>query len=337
MRLFTDGAEFGDILELSSVGTPASEGVSSAQARSGTYSYYSGGVEGSTRWIEKTFTASSEIFYRFGVRRAGAQDMNIAIVKSGTTQIGYLKVPGATGKIEIYVGSSTKVATSTITIPVGSWMLIEWHLKIDDSVGVSEVKIEGVLDATFTGDTKPDTNTTVNFMRHCSYNWDSTYYDDLAVNNTDNSDGKGDTSWCGEGRVEILMPNGNGNVNEWTGSDSNSTDNYLLVDDKPPSSADYVEDSTPGNQDAYALTDFTGTNKQILRVWAAARAIDTVPEGAQMKIGIRTNSTDYLSSAKTLLTVYGPVIGDEYKVNPNDSGAWEDADLDALELVLETV
>jgi hypothetical protein len=37
------------------------------------------------------------------------------------------------------------------------------------------------------------------------------------------------------------------------------------------------------------------------------------------------------------LTGYTAIKGDEYKLNPADNGAWEDADLDGIELVLETV
>jgi len=337
-RLFIDGGEFGDTLFWSSLGQlDADNGVFTTQKRSGAYSYAINGTEGHVRWLEKQFTAISEFYYRFAVWPTASQntDISICIAKSGSTQIGYLKV-SSDGKLHVYV-NATEVTTSTLTVPKGNWTLIEWHLKIADSSGVSEVKIDGVLDPTYTGDTKPGSETTVDRVRHCSYAWERTYYDDIAMNDTVNTDGKNDNSWPGDGRIEILVPSGNGTLSQWTGSDSNSTDNYQLIDDIPASSTDYVQDSTPGNKDRYAITDFTATGKQILRVWSEARAIDTVPEGAQMKIGLRVSSTDYMSSAISLPTTYNIVKGNEYKVNPDDSSAWEDADIDGIELVVETV
>jgi|WetSurSiteA1Bulk_404760.scaffolds.fasta_scaffold01970_6 hypothetical protein len=325
-RIFTDGAEFGDNYFFSSGGS-----ISSSSPRTGSYCYRVWESSG-----YKNILSVSEVYLRVAIwLSAFSSSFVLAAFRKGTTTLGSIKMNATSHVLEFYVGG-TLVASGTIPTISSGWFLLEWHYKLDNS-GVSQIKYEGVLDIDYSGDTTPDSNTNFDNIYFASTNGIGMAIDDLALNDTGNSDGKGDNSWCGDGRIEILMPNGNGNVNEWTGSDSNSTDNYALVDEVPPSSTDYVEDSTPGNQDAYTITDFTGTNKQILRVWAEARAMDTVPEGAQMKIGLRTNSTDYLSAAKTLLTSYSVVKGDEYKLNPNDSAAWEDADLDALELVLETV
>jgi hypothetical protein len=74
--------------------------------------------------------------------------------------------------------------------------------------------------------------------------------DDLAIND---AAGSHENTWCGEGEVIVLRPNGNGDNSQWAGSDGNSTDNYLLVDETPPDSADYVQSNTSGQIDDYAL------------------------------------------------------------------------------------
>jgi hypothetical protein len=337
-RIFTEGLEFGDMLAFDTATGKLI--TTSPTPRSGSYAIKtSNGASEYT--FQKNFTAVDEIYIRMGFNIVSASTGYLMALRNSSTYIGGLKYDTTNSKMLLYLGNpngGTLIGTGTISISTSVWYLLEWHLKVSDSVGVSQVKIDGVMDIDFSGDTKPSTQTQVdNWYTHYGSGWADTAFDDFAFNTTDNTDGKNDNSWCGEGKIELLKPNGNGNVSEWTGSDGNSTDNYALVDDIPASSSDYVQDSTAGNQDAYTLEDFTGTNKSILRVWAEARAIDTVPEGAQMKIGVRTNSVDYLSDAKTLLSTYTPIKGTEYKVNPNDSAAWEDADLDGLELVLETV
>lgn len=332
-RIFTDGAEFGDVLFFNPTGSIS---ASTSQKRSGAYSYRH---DQYAQEVTKSFTGLDEFYLRYGLRIDSDTWARMLRFKSNNNGSTEMSMVHSSGKLYFYRGSSEDtnlLISSAGIISPATWHLIEIHFKLHDTSGAIDLKVDGVPCGSYSGDTKNGSYTTVDaivwYMQGVNY-----YFDDIALNSTDNSDGKNDNSWCGEGKIELLVPNGNGSLNEWTGSDGNSTDNYALVDDIPASSTDYVENSTAGNKDKYAVTDFDASGKSILRVWAEGRAIDTVPEGAQMKIGVRTNSTDYVSSAITLGTNYGVVKGTEYKVNPNDSAAWEDADLDGIELVLETV
>lgn len=335
-RLFTDGAEFGDLLFFTNAGAVT---ASTTQKRTGAYSYRSGGY---ANYATKSISATDgEIYLREAIRLDALNNCVLMRVKNnngGETQFSlkYYASPGSFAITSRETDTVWSTSAGYVTIQSATWHLIEIHFKLHDTLGKAQLKVDGIACAEFSGDTKENIYTGLDTIWFYEQG-QAYYFDDIACNNIDNTDGLNDNSWCGDGRVELLSPNGNGNVNEWTGSDSNSTDNYALVDEVPSSSSDYVEDSTPGNQDAYTLTDFSGTGKTILRVWAEARAIDTVPEGAQIKLGLRTNSTDYLSSEITLGTTYQRIKGTDYKINPNDSAAWEDADLDGLELVLETV
>ena len=73
---------------------------------------------------------------------------------------------------------------------------------------------------------------------------------DLAINDTS---GSVQNSWPGPENIFCLRPNGNGANSDWGGSDGNSTDNYLLVNEIPPDSANYVQDDTSGQIDDYNL------------------------------------------------------------------------------------
>lgn len=329
-RLFTDGAEFGDTLFWDTVVGCA---ASATQKRSGSYAYYLDGSAGATS-CAKNLSAVGEIYVRSGVYIPGTGSGTIMTLRKGTTTIGEI-LRNALNQLTIYVGGSL-VATGTIPVLPATCYLIEWHLKVDNSAGESTIKIDSVADATFSGDTQPGSDTTIDNLYFIAApgSGPSRYIDDIAINDTA---GGADNSWCGDGYVIRLGPNGNGAVNQWTGSDSDSTDNYLLVDEVPDSATDYVEDGTSGHQDMYALADFDGVGKTIRRVWAESRAKNTVADGSTLKMGLRLNGSNYVSAALPLLTSYTRVVAPDYTVNPDDSATWEDSDLDDAQFINETV
>ena len=161
------------------------------------------------------------------------------------------------------------------------------------------------------------------------------FLDDLALNDTT---GGSDNSWCGDGYVECLIPDGNGDRSDLTGSDGNKVDNYLQVDEVPSDGdATYNESGTAGEYDLYALAAFDGTNKTIRRVYVEARARSTGAVGDQCKLVVKTGGIVYKSSALSLGSNYERQVGTDYTLNPNSGIAWTDADLDALQAGLEVV
>lgn len=331
-RIFTEGFEMGDGLFWSS----AAGAIATTSPRSGTYHWNNN----ANTACYQTFTGLSELYFRTGFLVNAFTNQAFIGIRNSSTAIFTIAWNG-TGYTAVVNGTSQVLGTYSANI----WFLLEVYLKIADSPnGRCIVKLDGVTVWDFTGDTLNASNTTVdNFYcirPSATLGGGVVYLDDIALNDTNNGDGKGDNSWCGDGHIIALTPNGNGTTNQWTGSDGNSTDNYLLVDERPANNdTDYVEDSTTGNRDMYAMSDFDASgNKTILRVWPECRARDTVAAGGQIKLGVRTNSTVYLSAAKSLLTTYTSQIkGDDYKTNPNSASAWTDSEADAVEFVVETV
>lgn len=316
-RIWNDGAEFGDLLFWDVyVGT-----TNAANKRSGSYSY----LTGTNGYFTKYITAISEFYIRFGFYTGG----NAGRLEwySGGTRLGHIVWGGSL--FSLYI-NDVFVVSGTATVLQDMWHLVEVHVKIADSGNV-DTKINGVTDITYSGDTKPGAATTVDRLRFGTVT--GIYIDDLALNDTA---GGVDDSWCGDGHIEALTPNDNGDVNNWTGSDGDKVNNYLLVDDIPASGDDYNKSSTALEQQMYKVTDFTGTGKIINRVWAECRAKDNAVAGGQIKIGIKSGATvDLSASARTLSGNYARVVGDDETINPDDSGAWEDADLDAIQFVAE--
>lgn len=332
-RLFTDGAEFGDMLFWSAYnGT----GVT-ATARTGSYAYSPAGSSGS-HYSHKSFTASSEIYLRYGIYLPSTNLSTMMAIRNTNNDLLNMLYNGGNFQWRVGGFNGSILFQNSINIGTGAWKLLEVHYKIHDSTGIVEVKVDGLSAGSYSGDTKPGGDTQVNLLRFETNYSTAFYVDDMALNNTDNSDGKNDISWCGDGHIELLRDNGNSPdtwTDQWTGSDGNSTDNYALVDDIPPSSSDYIESDVVGYQDRHAIANWSGTGKRIKRVWSEARALDTSAGGNNMKIGLRLASADYLSAAIALGSSYGVVKGTEYVNNPATSAAWSNGELDAAQILVE--
>lgn len=325
-RIFSDGAEFGDLL----FWTTTTNMSLSATARTGNYSYY-GTVTAAN--ASKAITALSELYIRFGAY-TGNYDTNNKIMgfRSGSTLLCYVNLD-ALSHVNFFV-NAVSVEDSGVAMSFNQWHLFECYLKIADAPnGRFILYMDGVKIIDYTGDTKPGADTTIDNI-YISRAGTPVYYDDLALNDTS---GGSDNSWCGDEHYELQNPNDNGDTNSWTGSDGDKVNNYALVDEIPPTGdTDYVKSDTASEQDMYGLSAFTDTGKIVTRIWAECRARDAGATAGEIKIGYKTGGTVYLCSTDRVLTSnYSRVVGDEATVNPADSGVWEKADLDALQFVAE--
>lgn len=317
-RLFTDGAEMGDALAFHSIFGAVS--FPTATKRSGAYGLNLGY---SNSWAKVDIADISEVFIRFGIKAASG--IMLYWLSDVTTSMGYIS-SNASHLMEVRVGT-TLVATGTKVLSTSEWDLVEIHIKIADSGGSIQTKVNGIDDINYSGDTKPSTATNISFIEFFG---NGHVFDDIAINDTS---GAADNSWCGDGHVIALVPNANGDLSQLTGSDGNSTDNYQLVDETP-SDADttYVEGSTVDEKDLYNLAASGLSNVNISRVWAEARSKDTTTAGGLLAITVKTEGVEYDSSDIALPTNYAAIKGPEYLVNPQTGIAWTVAELDALQV-----
>jgi hypothetical protein len=334
-RIFTDGAEMADLLFWTST---SGGGISSTTKASGDFAYYIG--ENLT--FTKVISPLSELYFRARVSRTNItypQNFQIPSFLSNTTTIATVSF-NIFNQWQLLIGGSA-VATSLEYYVVNTFYCIEVYLKIADAPnGRFDLKIDGNLLLSFTGNTKPGANTTVNNIKYVA-GPGLTMIDDLGLNDTDNSDGKNDNSWLGGGRVIKLTPNGEGSViNAWDGSDGNKVRNDQMVDEYPSDGdTTYVstDGNTPGTIDQYSLSDYDGTLKTIERIWAECRARKTSADPATLKIGFDTGTSVHTDAISILYETYSyRGVSSDYKVNPDDSQPWEESDLDILEFVAES-
>ena len=272
----------------------------------------------------KNISPVSELYMRFAYK--GPNPSQILAFKFSGTDIGSVRFNTATQAFDIYVGT-TKVASGSKTYTANNWVVIEVHYKLGTS-GEFTLKIDGVVDATFTGNTKPGSETQVD----CFYFYPNTDggIDDIAMNDTS---GTVDNSWCGDGYVIALHPDSNGDLSQLIGSDGNSEDNYALVNEASSNGdTNYVEGSVVGGKDLYNFSVPGLSGVVIKRIWAEAIARDTVASGGLIAMTIKINSTEYTDPSDTVLgTSYGTVKGKEYLVNPSTDMEWMLSDIAAIQ------
>ena len=236
------------------------------------------------------------------------------------------------GNLQIVRGDSTTpvLASSTFApFPAANrWYYVEMQARLHDSLGTVKVNVDGVevINATALDTKNLGVNTTFDTVRFGMGVGGTTIFDDLYM-----MAGAGD-AFQGDCTVATLLPTGNGFVNQFLGSDGNSVDNYLLVDEQPPSSTDYVGSATIGQQDLYTLADLTGSGT----VLAVAPTI----YAAKDEVGSRTlkplvrGATTNAGAALPLDFAYA-TRQSVFLVNPETGLAWTAAEVNALQAGVE--
>lgn len=332
-RVYWSGAEQGNLSEITSSGTTGSASVGAVTTikRSGAYSYrisYSAG----NGYIRIDYTAAGEYYFRIAYYTEATNNNQDAIqFRKGTTTLASMRVDHVNNKYQLVIGSSV-VATGTMLYTPSTWFLFEFRLKIDNSAGVFTLKVDGVVDADFTGDTQPGADTTIDNLyltvSH-SLNGCDSYFDDIAINDTN---GSVDNSWCGDGYILFEQkPTAAGDVTQLTPS---AGDNWAAVDEIPhDSDITYVESGTADQYDLYNVANTTiPDGSTISRVRVQAIAKDTVADGGKIKLGVKTNGNEYWSDDIALTTNYTAENGTEYTTNPNTSAAWTKEELNNLQV-----
>jgi hypothetical protein len=330
-RLFSEGFEFGDMLGLPvrelSQGT-----LSTSGPRSGNYCLLLNTVNTTNRFYVPVGDIT-EVFVRFGVYTGNlSSSFNNRIrirFYSGGTELAEIGTTNGSQYFAAKVGGST-VATATLPIELSKWQRLDFRYKLDDTVGVMTMLIDGLEALTFTGDTKPGSETTFNrvnfeFYRHPS----NIRVDDIAINDTT---GSVNNSWCGDGKIVLIKPNAAGDRADFINSAGTTDANYTFVDEIPSDGdTTYVYPSTDpvGEYDLYNLTaPSLPSNAVITNVWGEARAkAPTTDYGVAIRLRGTTDTdgdTTYLGSA------YQQLISDYYTTN-DESEPWEETDVDDLQ------
>ena len=226
---------------------------------------------------------------------------------------------------DAYVDGS-KVADGTCAHAGASWHLVELHVIVGDS-GTIESRVDGVVDITYSGDTKPGATTAISYVRLYQYvtglgNDADSYWDDFTM---------GTGGWPGDIRyASALVPNADTAQKDWT--PSTGVDNYAMVDEKPPSDADYVSAGSVNFKDLYTLSNWSaGANEEPRFIVDWVRAKKDVADSCFMEYIVKSGSTESSSGSFALTTdfvYYGRVLDND----PDTAAEWTANAINALDV-----
>ena len=236
----------------------------------------------------------------------------------------------STGKLFVRRAGTAITGDGTAVLVAGVWYYLEMKVTISDT-GSVVVKVNGITDISASPvDTRNAAtgycDTIVLGGQGGSAGGDIVMDDIYVCDDT----GGTNNDFLGDIRVEHLLPNGNGNSSQFDGSDGNTTDNYLLVDDATPNDdTDYVESPDSGDKDTYAYGNLASSTGSVY-------GVQICPYARKTESGIRNLKTvARLSGTET----DGPErpVGDSYAYLPDiretkpGGGAWSISDVNSAE------
>lgn len=237
-----------------------------------------------------------------------------------------------TGHLRVYLGTNTALLfTGTRVLSTGVWYYVEFKVTIANSGGTVALRIDGVSDGTYTGDTQMTG----------SASWDEIWLggnsglpssggvvDDLLVYD---GSGASENDWMNDCRIEAILPSGVGNSSVWLNQAGNTTNTYQSVDDATPTDdTDYVESATADEKDTYAYGNLATTSGTVVAVvlnpyW---KKTNTGAKTAK-SVARLSGGTEEDSAAVTLGTSY--VYTPDVRLTKPGGGAWSVADVNAAE------
>ncbi|MFA6690740.1 MAG: hypothetical protein WCR98_02035 [Saccharofermentanales bacterium] len=309
---------------------------STSQKRSGSYSFRGPLTDHELENVLiLNFSARSEVYFQgahytednslfFG-------DKFLLCWRSGTTILGGLTINSDSLGYKVWTGDkATQIGSISAGYQQSNFILFELRVKLDDAVGVIQIKINGSQVFDFSGDTKSGTETTIDnvlFSNSAVYSPGSYFYwDDIIICDTF---GPYMNSWPGGAKIEALRPTGAGAYSQWTPSSEN---NWECVDETPPSMTDYIESVTTGHKDSYVMEDIIAdaisVKAVVSRYWGGG--------GGQIKSLLRIGSTDYVGSAIDVPISFS--YADEIRyISPATSNPFTKSELNGLESGIEKV
>jgi len=284
-------------------------------------------------WTAYTTLNSSkaELYFAFKymLRTADTPSGIISFYDSAGTVIGGLYRESATGlpTFRLGGGGAAIQATGTTVINTFTVYLIEIHYKPLNSGGILQLKVNGAaMEINFSGDSTAGLENIIKFGWFHTIVSTACCIDDFVVD---------DANWIGNTKIQAIVPTGAGATTGWTPSTGS---NWDTLNEKPAVDTDYIKTSS-GQIDTYAMGNLTGSIALIKSVAVQTRNWRE-GNGAYDRAQhiVRPASTDRLAASKT--TVFPPSaisFQSIWELNPEDSAAWEEADVNGMEAGIKAV
>ena len=227
--------------------------------------------------------------------------------------------------ISAYQGDTTLLgSTSDQVVPLQKWCYLEGKITISATIGVVELKVNGVQVLNLTSQDTKNGSDYIRYIQLASiYNDKHTLFDDIYID---------DAAYHGDCRVKIFLPDSISTTNNsFTASAGNKDE---CVDDNPPTDdTDYIYSSTLNHKQGFGIT--TGSLGTVEGI--QLNNFTRIDQAGTRKITplIRSNGTDYLGTETEEITAEYKFESEIWETDPDDSSAWTQTKLEAAEFGLE--
>lgn len=283
--------------------------------------------------------AGSGFVIGFGLRwnsTSAPGTSDFLVILNGTTTHLSLRFTN-TGQI-VLLRNGTVLATSTLNAnwPDQGYRYVEMKAIIAGSGGSAIVKVDGVEWINYTGNTANGTASANSIRLLGIAGAFQTDFDDLVIMDTTGAEYN---TFQGDLAVETVYPSGNGSTSgNWTGSDGDKVDNYLLVDEAGvPSLSDYAAAAAGAGRELFALPPLPTVSADVLAVQTIAQV---VASDAGTAPSVRLVARDGSGAVATGATFTPGTAAQQYagpiRTTQPGGGAWSPAAFDALEVGIET-
>jgi len=352
------GWETGSIQQLGATSqsyTAPSVATSAPAPRSGGYYLKCSRVSGSTAnsfcWLNVAHAVNSELFYAFGMYRdpvdalSGSPSLNCFRVLDAAGNVNLVLTCEIDGSMRAYVATGgttapttanlTLLGTSTTSVSSLAWHLIEVHaIAATGATGALQVRLDGATVINLTSVRTCQTTASFGqfqvglFAYVAGGNGALFAFDDLRVNTPA---GTINNSWCGDGKILGLLPNGVGATIGGTPlTGVPGSPNWQNVDEVPASVADYNYGSVAGTGELYTLADTTGIVTSCAAVNLIGYALNSDAGGGSVGFTMQTSGAAN-EAAATPITATATYYNRLMETDPTDNAAWTQAKLNALQ------
>lgn len=232
------------------------------------------------------------------------------------------------GRIVLDRGA-TEIDTASASPRLNSWTYFEFKATIDNSVGAYELRMDGVDIMSATGaDTQNGAASQINLIELKRQSSGQEQYDDIYL--LDDA-GLTNNDFLGDIHVQTVIPDGDGNQNDFT-ADSGLT-NWEMVDDgdSPDDDSTFNSSATLDDSELYTHTALAGTFDTVYAIVVRNHVRKENAGDRSVRALIRSN-TDQAESAAVGLSTDWRYLDGLFETDPQGGGAWTETRVNACEM-----
>jgi hypothetical protein len=295
--------------------------------------YNGNAIYGNGTWNKTllgTAQASWVAGFAFQLRATPGTNQVFYLQDAGTKQCG-IEITAAPKLTFCRNGTVLTGGSGTVVLSQTIWYYVEFKATISDSISAStcKIRINGTDDSTVSAaqDSKNTSNASADGF-FFQANGNAHVFDDFYLLD---STGSTNNDFLGDSQVLTVFPDGNGASSSFVGSDGNSVNNYLLVDESTPNDdTDYVESGTVGERDTYTFADINSAYTTIYGLQTNFMARKSAVGFRSMAPSLYDGSTYNDGTSAQVFDTYLQITN-QYDQNPFTTSAWTPTTVNSMQ------